>query len=212
MPHTSDIIAHIYLLTDKTGIRYVGVSVNPTVRLKHHRYESLDVTRRSYNFPKSKWLRKVGNSVRLRVLWSGPEHECYAREHLVIQECRTRGHKILNIAEGGHRPPRINMLQDSASIRAKISAARKGTRASIETRQKMSESHRGKHAYLLPWNTSEGNGANKPVVRCLLDGTEIERYRSSRVAAQAVGVKFQSICDALKGRSKTSGGYVWKYA
>ena len=30
-------------------------------------------------------------------------------------------------------------------------------------------------------------------------------------AADAIGVKICSLCDALKGRSRTSGGYHWEY-
>lgn len=208
----SDRQAHIYLLTDSTGIRYVGVSVNPAFRLKHHRYESLDATRSAYHFPKSRWLRKVGGEVRVRVLWTGTEAECYRREASVIAECRRRGHALLNIAEGGHRPPRINALPDADDIRAKISRAATGRIVSQETRRRMGEAHKGKSRHLAAFRSSEAN-PRKRAVRCYLaDGTLVETYGSGRAAARAVGVSPCSLSDALNGRSKTCAGYTWRFA
>lgn len=212
MHPTSEPRGHIYLLTDATGIRYVGVSVAPSRRLKAHLWESLDRSRRTFDLPKNRWLRKVGPSLRLRVLWSGAESACYAREPLVIAECRRRGHRILNVAEGGRRPPRINLLPNASEVRARISRAATGRVISKETRRRMSDAHKGKAGHLAAFQASHSSPANKPVVRCLPDGTPVETYRSSRAAAAAMGVHPSSICDGVKGRSKLVAGFAWTAA
>jgi hypothetical protein len=53
--------------------------------------------------------------------------------------------------------------------------------------------------------------ARKPVLQ-ILDGKVINRYESIMEASKTTGIKHCSISKNLTGKSKTSGGYVWKYA
>lgn len=38
------------------------------------------------------------------------------------------------------------------------------------------------------------------------------RFKSARDAAKKLGILTTSICNAVKGRAKTAGGYFWKYS
>lgn len=54
--------------------------------------------------------------------------------------------------------------------------------------------------------------ASKPVAQYDKRGNLIKVYPSAKVAAETLGFKsHSSICNCLKGKSKTSGGYCWKY-
>src|SRR5690606_1126699 len=50
-----------------------------------------------------------------------------------------------------------------------------------------------------------------PVEQYSLDGELIDTYRSRSEAVRATGISRGSITSNLSGRTKTGGGYVWKY-
>lgn len=50
----------------------------------------------------------------------------------------------------------------------------------------------------------------KPLIGIAEDGSFIGPFATGRDAAKAVGVSFKAISSALRGKSKTSAGYVWK--
>ena len=102
----------------------------------------------------------------------------------------------------------------SPETRRKISEALKcanspnyGKHLSSDTRRKMSEAHKGKkvseHVILAMTE------ATSKKVLCVETG---EVYQSLSEASKAAGVSLGAISNALRGKSKTSGGYHWKYA
>lgn len=52
----------------------------------------------------------------------------------------------------------------------------------------------------------------KTVEQYSLEGVFIKRYPSLTKAAKSVGIHYQSLYNCCIGRSKTSGGYVWRFA
>ncbi len=52
----------------------------------------------------------------------------------------------------------------------------------------------------------------KPVAQYTKDGTFIATYPSIKEAAEKIGKPGKRVSDALTGRKKTAGGYVWRYA
>lgn len=52
----------------------------------------------------------------------------------------------------------------------------------------------------------------EPVIQYSKDGKEIARYASQKEAKERTGIKGNHICSCCKGKRKTAGGYVWKYA
>jgi group I intron endonuclease len=58
------------------------------------------------------------------------------------------------------------------------------------------------------------NNSNQyvPVIQISNDGSIIARYNSMAQASLATGCHRQSISDCCRGKIKTSGGYIWKYA
>ena len=44
------------------------------------------------------------------------------------------------------------------------------------------------------------------------NGQFIRRWKSTSEAGRQLGISYGSICECLKGRRKTAGGYKWRYA
>jgi len=45
-----------------------------------------------------------------------------------------------------------------------------------------------------------------------LDGGFIQRWPTAREAGRVLGLNPQNITNVLKGRAKTAGGFIWRYA
>lgn len=58
---------------------------------------------------------------------------------------------------------------------------------------------------------NSGENESKVVYQIDLNGTICAEFGSIRTAVRATGINRKSICDALRGRQKTAGGYIWKY-
>lgn len=50
-----------------------------------------------------------------------------------------------------------------------------------------------------------------PVIQILSDGTEV-RYESTHYAEKCTHINHSNITSCCKGRTKTAGGFVWRYA
>ena len=54
--------------------------------------------------------------------------------------------------------------------------------------------------------------ASKPILQYDKKGNLVREWKSAREATEALGLKSHStICNCLKGRTSTAGGFVWKY-
>lgn len=52
----------------------------------------------------------------------------------------------------------------------------------------------------------------KPVAQYTKDGKLLEVFNSAKEASLKTGIFRSSICFCLKGRYKSAGGFIWKYA
>lgn len=52
----------------------------------------------------------------------------------------------------------------------------------------------------------------KPVLQLSVDGDLINRFEVLNDASRITGINAAHICDVCKGKRKSAGGYVWKYA
>jgi hypothetical protein len=82
----------------------------------------------------------------------------------------------------------------------KVSAAKKGVPLPKEVVARMIQSRKGKPCF---WN-------RKPVI-CLKDSVVVYEFESVKAASVALKIERSSISNCVNGRSKTSGGYQWKY-
>ncbi len=155
--------------------------------------------------------------------------ECSALgTHLSVEARR----KISEANKGKHKEH-----HSSPETRKKISEAHKGRHLSVETRRKLSEANKGKipcnkgkhHSPEARKKISEANKGkhlstetrkklseskkreilwNQKAVICVETGI---LYRSCTEAAESIGVTKGVISKAVRGITKTSGGYHWKY-
>jgi hypothetical protein len=50
-----------------------------------------------------------------------------------------------------------------------------------------------------------------PIVQYDIDNTIIKEWNNAVSASENLNLKVASICNALKGRAKTAGGFIWRY-
>lgn len=88
----------------------------------------------------------------------------------------------------------------------------------VENLEWVTKSENEIHAYKLnlkkPSNkgrTLEKSYLAKPVIQFDKNMKQIKRYSCAKQAMIETGIRNQKICDCLKGRNKTAGGYIWKY-
>lgn len=131
--------AFIYALCEPGSrkVRYIGQTVNPQVRFKHHLSgSSKKKTHLGY------WLKSVldaGQVPNLVVLCETTEDQCNAEEIRYISAARAIGIRLTNATDGGEGMP-----NPSPETRARMSAAHAGKKLSPEHRAKMSEAQRGR--------------------------------------------------------------------
>ena len=94
----------------------------------------------------------------------------------------------------------------SQETKLKLSIVNRGKVVSQESRNKMSIAKKGK---TKPDNFIQCN--SKPILQYSAEGTFIKDWSSCFKASKALSVCRQSIVTCLKGRSKSAGGYIWKY-
>lgn len=51
-----------------------------------------------------------------------------------------------------------------------------------------------------------------PILQFSKDGAFVKEWPSAREAYRQLGINYKSICNCLKGRYKSAGGYIWRYA
>ena len=96
---------------------------------------------------------------------------------------------------------------------------------SEETKKKMSESRTGEKAYWYGKHhsgetknkisaslTGNHNKPQKSVLQFSKNGKFIAEYPSAREAERNTGCYHGDICRCCKGKYKTCGGYIWRYA
>lgn len=146
--------------------------------------------------------------------WENVNHEIVASnltkdeackfEMLLIDKLKSNQHEFgYNVDNGGqtsgsHSPETLEKMRKSMLGEKNHNY---GKDFSKETREKLSLSHKGK-------KTGADNPAAKSVM-CIETG---EVFPTTVSAAKAVNVSRGTICSCLLGRSKTAGGYHWKYA
>jgi len=74
---------------------------------------------------------------------------------------------------------------------------------------KISEAKKGKPR--KPFSEETKNKMKKPILQYDKDMNLIAEYNGTVDAAKVTGVKFDNISQCLRGKSKTAGGYIWRF-
>jgi hypothetical protein len=91
--------------------------------------------------------------------------------------------------------------------------SRKGYRHSEETKLKISNSHKGKKVskdHIEKLHKGQILANSKPILQYDLQGNFIREWQSATIAAKEINLHPTSIRHCVQGKTKTSGGYIWK--
>lgn len=201
----------VYVLADSTGIRYIGVSINPDRRVKCHVYEATNEKNKSYNLRKSRWLRKIDFDFRHKVIFSGSEDECYSKEIDLITLASSKGKKLVNSSKGGDKPPRITELSNYKETVEKIRLKALGRIPSEETRRKMSESHKINPTTWLGDVSGYNNPRSRAVVQMDMDGNVIFIWATAKEACDALELSRSAVTSVVKGHQRSTKGFKFDY-
>ena len=201
----------VYVLADATGIRYIGVSIEPKQRVKNHVYEATNKNNKAYNIRKSRWLRKINFDFRHRIIFNGTETECYSKEVELISLALSKGKMLVNTSKGGNRPPKITDLPNYSEIVEKIRAKSIGRIPSEETRRKMSDAHKINPTTWFGDVSGYNNPRSRAVVQMDMDGNVVFIWATSKEAADAIGVSKSTVTTVLKGHQGSTRGFKFDY-
>jgi hypothetical protein len=111
-----------------------------------------------------------------------------------------------------HRLYMIGRKQSEETIQKRFKS-REGYKHSEETRSKISNSHKGKKPskeHLEKLYKGQLLANSKPIIQYDLDGNFIKEWQSATVAAAEICLHPTSIRHCVQGKTKTSGGFIWK--
>jgi group I intron endonuclease len=228
-------IGYIYKLTAPNGKVYIGQTSSLEKRMSAYTRGNCKQQKKLYSS-----MKKYGwDNFQKEIITSG-DFTDEGLNQLEIHYIRLfnsfRGG--LNMTPGGDRPPSYKGKKQSPQTKAKISAALKGKPRSPESIAKrqatrvtngsnaQSPEHVARRTatriangtYAQSPECRSKRSANmkgvgsKPVSQYTKDGVWVRHWSSIKEAGEALGVSRQAISNHLKGRLKTAGGYVWKYA
>ena len=184
-------------VTDKW---YIGQSIESEKRFNAHIYKAI-IQKCNTHFHRA--LRKYGleNWVYCVLEENIPRENLDMKEAYWIEyyDSYYNGH---NMTTGGNTNSIV-----SIETRKKLSESHKGRLHTEETKKKISESNKGKHNY---WTGKPGAHRRK-VKKYDLNGNYIQTYISIKEAIRQ-NPQCRSIYTVCRGKMKQSGGFVWKYA
>ena len=103
----------------------------------------------------------------------------------------------------------------SEATKQKMSEAHKGVPKSEETKQKLSDALKGvpkSEAHKKAISDAMKDVNAKKVIQYTKSGEFVKEWASAMEAQRELGIAQSNICACCKGKLKSAGGYVWRYA
>jgi hypothetical protein len=164
---------------------YIGSSIN--LRKRHNAHlKDLRNNRHHCNHLQNAWNKYGKESFIFKTIRTCPPDQCVSLEQYFINAVN----------------PEYNVC--------KVAGSCLGRTVSIETRNKMSNSQKGKKASEETRRKLREN-IGKPIIQYDLQMNKIAEHISISEASRITGIHLSAIAHTLKGQRKTSGGYKWKY-
>lgn len=212
-------IQFIYALIcpEENIIKYIGKTRDLSIRLQGHINYAL---RKNHLKGKHEWIRNL-HSKKLKpimiILEQCNENTWQEREEYWI-EYYSKQFSLFNKTSGGedfvfksgHNPWNKGGGKFSVESRQKMSNSHKGKILESEHKDKISQSLLGK-SKSTEHRLNIRKGQGKIVQQWDIEGNLIAEYLASTFAAEAVGCKRESIRDACKGKIKLCKGFKWTF-
>lgn len=216
----------VYKHTNKiNGKVYIGITHYKNPEIRWNKGKNYKCSKRFYNA-----ILKYGwDMFDHEVLFAGlSKEEACDMERILIAKYKREGISY-NIAEGGE-----GGLSVSQETREKLSKSLKGKKKKNPEAYKRAAEKRkaeGKYTKNPSWLWEKRRsfaGENNPmygkkhteealakkykaVIQFSKDGEYMAEYKSIKEAAETVGISRTHLVSALKGRSKSAAGYIWRY-
>lgn len=207
----------VYKHTSPSGKVYIGITSKTIQERKNCGY--------GHNAHLRSAIKKYG--------WNNFKHEVVA-EGLTADEAQEMEKRLISEMNSTDRDKGYNLslggeatflgLKHSEATKAKISKANKGKVVSLSTRQRLSESLKGKligeknpmygkpkSAETIQKQYDAHRHQMKPIDQLDMDGNLLATYESINSAVRATGIKKQNIRCCIIGKSRHAGGYKWQY-
>lgn len=201
-------VIYIYSLKDPRDyqIKYIGKTIDIDRRYKQHI--------KNYTNKKSlknSWISSLlqyGLQPMLEIVEICDESKWQEREQYWIKYYKELGFDLKNMTNGGDGNTGLKMSDTS---KEKIRRANLGKKSSKEKIAKISNWAKGNNK--IQKNLKLGSKKSQiPIIQKTKDGEIIKEWESLQQAADELGIERSNISHCLRGRIKTSGGYIWEYA
>ena len=208
---------YIYTLTDPdtNQVRYVGKTVN--VKRRYYGHTNENSNKRLKNSHLANWLLLLLKNNKKPIL--EVIDECDSNweelEKYWIAQFKAWGFKLTNLTEGGQGGTGYKQTEEH---KRNISEAKKASKRKLSEEQRQFISERMK-------NNQYSKGAvrtkeikenlkllkSKPVLQYDKLGNFIKEFNSIKQASIETNTFSSSISNNLNNKSKTAGGFIWKY-
>ena len=200
-------MVYIYSLKDPRDyqIKYIGKALDIDKRYKQHIKNYTN--KKSL---KSSWvlsLLQYGLQPILEIVEICNESKWQEREKYWIKYYKELGFDLKNMTNGGDGNTGLKM---SDASKEKIRCANLGKKSSKEKIAKISNWAKGNNK--IQKNLKLGSKKSQiPIIQKSKDGEIINQWDSLQQASDELGIERSNISHCLRGRIKTSGGYIWEY-
>ena len=193
----------IYMYTNKiNGKGYVGKAEDFLIRKQQHIYRSYNKKVNDYNVPFHRAIRKYGiESFEVTILKENIPlcllsfYEDYYADKYDVYANHGKGYNVAKCGGGGN------------TLLGKTEEERK------EIRQKQSEAKKGKNHPMYGVHRYGKNAPNtKRVAQYDKQGNLIKIWDYIKQASEELGIHKDSISACCRGKQKSAGGYIWRYA
>lgn len=213
----------IYMYISPSGKMYIGKAIDFNKRYKTHIYASNNKNCKDYNVPFHNAIRKYGiENFKIKILAEDLKleelgyWENYYIEKYNLYAKNGKGYNIANGGQGGNN------------------FAGKTNEEMEEVKKHMRENHfdctgKNHHQYGKPRTETEKNNISKGLNKAKENGTKIGRkgkkiyqfdkdmnlikiWDIAMDIQRELNIDNSAIIKCCKGKRKTAGGYIWKYA
>lgn len=200
-------MVYIYSLKDPRDyqIKYIGKALDIDKRYKQH-IENYT----NQKSLKSSWvlsLLQYGLQPILEIVEICNESKWQEREQYWIKYYKELGFDLKNMTNGGDGNTGLKMSDTS---KEKIRWANLGKKSSKEKIAKISNWAKSNNK--IQKNLKLGSKKSQiAIIQKSKDGEIINQWDSLQQASDELGIERSNISHCLRGRIKTSGGYIWEY-
>jgi hypothetical protein len=181
----------IYVLLDGKEVFYVDKTLQNMIACTLWRHENINNNKHKFN--KIKRMLNQGKKLQLKVVKTElTEIEAFQLETFLIVSLSKFGFKLVNLTNGG----------EGAS----------GYKHSIEECKKRSNRMKNQNP-MFRVNSKQKLSLkkSKPVSQYTLNGVFIKTFLNAKIAAKELNIFRQNIVSCCQGKTKYSGGFVWRY-